>query len=82
MNHHTTADFWECYGRLPEAVQRVADAKYELLRSVIGRFSGSFCDYQTGSKPAWASQAATSAGERWSHTGNCSPARASPSVSS
>lgn len=33
MNHHTTADFWDCYGRLPEAVQRLADAKYNLLRA-------------------------------------------------
>ena len=32
MNHHTTADFWDCYGRLPEAVQRVADGNYALLR--------------------------------------------------
>ncbi|HVA45899.1 MAG TPA: hypothetical protein VNH11_05880 [Pirellulales bacterium] len=32
MNHHTTADFWECYARLPEAVQRVADRHYALLR--------------------------------------------------
>ena len=33
MNHHTTADFWDCYGRLPEAMQRLADAKYDLLRA-------------------------------------------------
>jgi hypothetical protein len=33
VNHHTTADFWECYGRLPEAVQRVADRNYALLRA-------------------------------------------------
>jgi hypothetical protein len=33
MNHHTTAYFWECYGGLPEAVQRLADANYELLRA-------------------------------------------------
>ena len=33
MNHHTTADFWDCYGRLPETVQRLADAKYDLLRA-------------------------------------------------
>ena len=32
MNHHTTADFWGCYARLPEAVQRVADRHYALLR--------------------------------------------------
>ena len=33
MNHHTTADFWDCYARLPEAVQRLADEKYNLLRT-------------------------------------------------
>jgi len=33
MNHHTTADFWDCYGRLPEAMQRLADEKYNLLRT-------------------------------------------------
>src|SRR4051812_38228904 len=32
MTHHTTADFWACYKQLPEAVQRVADANYVLLR--------------------------------------------------
>jgi len=33
MNHHTTADFWDCYGRLPAAVQWLADANYDLLRA-------------------------------------------------
>lgn len=33
MNHHTTADFWACYQPLPEAVQQLADANYELLRT-------------------------------------------------
>ena len=33
MNHHTTTDFWDAYGRLPEAVRRLADSNYELLRS-------------------------------------------------
>ncbi len=33
MTHHTTADFWDCYARLPEAVQRLADGNYELLRA-------------------------------------------------
>jgi hypothetical protein len=32
MNHHTTADFWACYHQLPEAVRRVADANYQLLK--------------------------------------------------
>jgi hypothetical protein len=34
MNHHTTAGFWACYERLPEAVQRLADTKYDVLRTV------------------------------------------------
>jgi hypothetical protein len=33
MNHHTSADFWACYGRLPEAIQRLADANYQLLKT-------------------------------------------------
>ena len=33
MTHHTTTDFWECYARLPDAVKRVADGNYELLRA-------------------------------------------------
>ncbi|HJT78684.1 MAG TPA: hypothetical protein VJ739_15885, partial [Gemmataceae bacterium] len=33
MIHHTTADFWDCYARLPEPVRRLADANYELLRA-------------------------------------------------
>src|ERR1041384_1308497 len=33
MTHHTTADFWDCYKQLPEAVQRVADANYALLHA-------------------------------------------------
>ncbi len=33
MNHHSTTDFWDCYARLPEAVQRVADRHYALLRA-------------------------------------------------
>ena len=33
MNPHTTDDFWACYGRLPEAVQRLADANYQLLKT-------------------------------------------------
>jgi hypothetical protein len=33
MTHHTTADFWECYARLPEAVRRLADGNYALLRA-------------------------------------------------
>ena len=33
MNHHTTADFWDCYARLPKAAQSVADRHYALLRA-------------------------------------------------
>lgn len=33
MMHHTTADFWDCYGRLPESVRRQADANYALLKA-------------------------------------------------
>lgn len=32
MTHHTTADFWDCYTRLPEAVRLLADGNYKLLR--------------------------------------------------
>jgi hypothetical protein len=32
MRHFTTSDFWDCYARLPEAVRRLADGNYELLR--------------------------------------------------
>ena len=30
--NHTTSDFWDCYHKLPQHVQRLADANYELLR--------------------------------------------------
>jgi hypothetical protein len=33
MNHHTTADFWACYNALPEAVRKIADDNYNLLRA-------------------------------------------------
>jgi hypothetical protein len=33
MRHQTTADFWACYNQLPEAVRKLADANYELLKS-------------------------------------------------
>ena len=33
MTHHTTADFWECYARLPETVRSLADDKYSVLRA-------------------------------------------------
>ncbi len=33
MSHHTTADFWDCFNLLPEAVRRLATANYALLRA-------------------------------------------------
>ena len=33
MNHRATPFFWSCYGRLPEAVRRRADACFALLRN-------------------------------------------------
>lgn len=33
MNHHTAADFWDCYARLPAEVRRVADGNYRLLQA-------------------------------------------------
>jgi len=33
VNHHTTAAFWVHHGRLLEAVRRVADRNYALLRA-------------------------------------------------
>lgn len=33
MNHHATADFWASYRRLPESIQKLADANYALLRT-------------------------------------------------
>ncbi|MGL5833449.1 MAG: hypothetical protein ACRC1Z_09480 [Waterburya sp.] len=31
--HYTTQRFWKCYDALPEAVQRVANQNYELLKA-------------------------------------------------
>ncbi|NJM69801.1 MAG: hypothetical protein HC862_06000 [Scytonema sp. RU_4_4] len=31
--HYTTRRFWECYDKLPEGVQQVADQCYELLKA-------------------------------------------------
>lgn len=31
--HYTTRRFWQCYGALPESVQRIADQSYELLKA-------------------------------------------------
>lgn len=32
MKHFASSSFWEAYEKLPEAVQRVADKNYELLK--------------------------------------------------
>ena len=33
MDHHTTPDFWQHYRELPEAIRRVADKNFELLKT-------------------------------------------------
>lgn len=33
MNHFATTDFWDCYQRLPAAVQRIADRNFERLKA-------------------------------------------------
>ncbi|MFC3722516.1 ParE family toxin-like protein [Neoaquamicrobium sediminum] len=33
MNHFAIADFWDCYQRLPAAVQRIADRNFERLKA-------------------------------------------------
>ncbi|MBX9462349.1 MAG: hypothetical protein KL840_05200 [Aquamicrobium sp.] len=33
MNHFATADFWDCYQRLPAAVQRISDRNFERLKA-------------------------------------------------
>jgi hypothetical protein len=32
VNHRATPRFWDCYHRLPDEVQKLADAGYALLR--------------------------------------------------
>ncbi len=32
MIHHATSVFWDCYQRLPNTVQLLADKNYELLK--------------------------------------------------
>lgn len=32
MTHFATARFWSCYAALPEAVQKLADENFELLK--------------------------------------------------
>jgi hypothetical protein len=33
VNHHATAGFWDAYHRLPQQVQNLADANFELLKT-------------------------------------------------
>lgn len=33
MKHHTLPRFWDCYRKLPEPIQRLADKNYRLLKS-------------------------------------------------
>lgn len=33
MKHRATSKFWLCYAELPEAVRRLADANFTLLKS-------------------------------------------------
>lgn len=32
MNHYTSSDFWEAYGKLPSEICELADKNYELLK--------------------------------------------------
>lgn len=36
MIHHATSAFWDCYKRLPVAIQQLADRNYELLKAGPG----------------------------------------------
>ncbi len=42
MIHRTSASFWERYDRLPTALQKIADAKFLLLKSNPGHPSLQF----------------------------------------
>jgi len=33
MNHYTTSAFWKCRHALPEAIRKVADKNFELLKA-------------------------------------------------
>jgi hypothetical protein len=33
LKHFASPDFWSCYRQLPERVQRLADADFELLKT-------------------------------------------------
>lgn len=32
MNHFTSSRFWECYQKLPKAIQKTADKQFQLLK--------------------------------------------------
>jgi len=32
MNHHSSSAFWDCYRKLPDSIQQLADKNYELLK--------------------------------------------------
>ena len=33
MNHHASSSFWECYKQLPEAIRKLADKNFALLKT-------------------------------------------------
>lgn len=33
MNHYATSNFWDCYNKLPEQVQKRADKSFDLLNN-------------------------------------------------
>lgn len=33
MKHHASPEFWQCYERLPERIQRLADKNFQLLQA-------------------------------------------------
>ncbi|MBN1470819.1 MAG: hypothetical protein JW925_03495 [Syntrophaceae bacterium] len=32
MNHFTSSDFWDCYRKLPQNIQELADTNFSLLK--------------------------------------------------
>jgi len=32
MNHHASSAFWDCYRKLPDSIQHLADKNYEILK--------------------------------------------------
>lgn len=33
VKHFTSPDFWDCYKRLPDPIQKIADKNFEILKS-------------------------------------------------